>query len=51
MGKRESLGAKKDLETMQRMSNLWVDKHGKLPAAPWVLNKKEQAIVKQTIES
>ena len=51
MGKRDSLGARKDLETMQSMSNLWVDEHGKLPATPWVLNKKEQEIVKQTIES
>ena len=51
MGKRDSLGARKDLEIMQRMSNLWVNQDGKLPAAPWVLNKKEQAIVKQTIES
>lgn len=51
MGKHDTLGAIKDLETMQRVSSLWADEDGKLPAAPWVLNKKEQAIVKQTIES
>ena len=41
MGKHDSVGARKDLETMQRMSNLWVDEYGKLHAAPWVLNRKE----------
>ena len=51
MGKRDNLGSRKDLETMQQMANLWVDEHGQMPQAPWVLNNREQAIVKQTIES
>lgn len=51
MGKRDNFGARKDLETMQQMASLWVDEHGEMPQAPWVLNNEEQARVKQTIES
>ncbi|MCO5547710.1 hypothetical protein L7F22_001161 [Adiantum nelumboides] len=50
IGKRDTIGCRKDLETVNRMPHLWVDENGNKPKAPWILSKQEFTMVKEAIK-
>ena len=50
IGKHDTIGSRRDLEAVNRMQHLWADDSGNFPRAPWVLNKTEMSLVKDTIE-